>query len=64
MIRSHVPSNRQTRATLSHCRGWADCITITLARLPEAAVSPSEKGSAPMGGEHLIFSAAFLGEGW
>ena len=32
IVRSPDPSNRQTRATSSHGRGWADGITVTLVR--------------------------------
>src|SRR5882672_442936 len=42
IVRSHDPSNHQTKAGLSHCRCWADCITVTLVKPPEATVSPHE----------------------
>src|SRR5271165_4439563 len=42
-------------ATLSHCRCWADCITVTLARPPEEPVSLTEMASTRMGGQPQSF---------
>ena len=47
----HFPSNRQTGSRLPNCRGWADCITVTLARPAEDTGSLPEKVSTRMGGQ-------------